>query len=73
MASRTLRFANNRPDALKDDFQWLANLQYQGNLLIFIDTHSDTATGNLVASGNAQNPGSLPLFEVCHRYFKSKP
>lgn len=49
---------------MKPDFDWLASLNYHGNLLIFIDTHSDTVTGDLVVSGNAANSNAVPVYEV---------
>jgi len=49
---------------MKSDFEWLEKINYEGNILIFIDTHSDTATGNLVVSGNAANSNSVPVHEV---------
>jgi hypothetical protein len=67
MVSRKLKGGNNRPNAVKPDFDWLASINYQGNILIFIDTHSDTLTGDLVVSGNAMNSNSLPVHEV-NRY-----
>lgn len=45
-------------------FDWMRQFDYAGNLLIFVNTHSDTKTGNLVVSGNADNPESLPIHEV---------
>ncbi|KAG1760558.1 hypothetical protein EV702DRAFT_985501, partial [Suillus placidus] len=64
IASRKLKGGNNRPNTVKPDFEWLGSLNYEGNILIFIDTHSDTVTGDLVVSGNATNPNSLPVHEV---------
>ncbi|KIK32067.1 hypothetical protein CY34DRAFT_111124, partial [Suillus luteus UH-Slu-Lm8-n1] len=68
IASRKLKSGNNRPSALNPDFKWLAEHHYRGNLLVFIDTHSDTATGDLVVAGNALNSNSVPIHELLHNY-----
>ncbi|OJA20362.1 hypothetical protein AZE42_07311 [Rhizopogon vesiculosus] len=68
IASRRLKSGNHRPSVMRDDFQWLANMKYEGNLLIFVNTHSDTATGNLVVAGNAENPQSLPMYQLLKFY-----
>jgi hypothetical protein len=46
------------------DFQWLANVKHEGNLLIFVNTHSDTITGNLVVAGNEENPQAVSIYDV---------
>ncbi|KAG0691816.1 hypothetical protein DFH29DRAFT_883665, partial [Suillus ampliporus] len=68
IASRKLKGGNNRPNAVKPDFDWLASLKYHGNLLVFIDTHSDTNTGDLVVSGNATKSTSVPVHELLENY-----
>jgi hypothetical protein len=45
-------------------FDWLANANYEGNVLLFVNTHSDTESGNLVVSGSEKDPTSLPILEV---------
>lgn len=64
IASRKIRANNNRPDAVADDFRWVADQNHQCNILVFIDTHADTSTGNLVASGGANNCVSITPWEV---------
>lgn len=64
IVTRALKAGNNRPKAMEPAFDWMRTFKYQGNLLIFVNTHSDTETGNLVVSGNAENPESLPIHEV---------
>jgi hypothetical protein len=64
MKSRALKAGNNRPSVMNPEFKWLAKLKYEGNMLIFINSHSDTATGNLIVAGNDQNPQSVPIHEV---------
>ncbi|KIK31875.1 hypothetical protein CY34DRAFT_19482 [Suillus luteus UH-Slu-Lm8-n1] len=68
IATRKLKANNNRPHAMSPDFEWLEGINYKGNVLIFIDTHSDTSTGNLVVSGNATNSNSLPVHELLQNY-----
>jgi hypothetical protein len=46
-------------------FQWLSRLNNKDNVLIFVNTHLDTDTGNLIVSGNAKNPESVLIHEVC--------
>jgi hypothetical protein len=64
ITTRKIRANNNRPDAVADDFRWVADQDNQCNILVFIDTHADTSTGNLVASGGANNSVSITPWEV---------
>jgi hypothetical protein len=66
IATRSLKAGNHRnsPKALKPAFDWLGRVNHEGNMLIFVNTHSDTETGNLVVSGNEKDPNSVPLTEV---------
>jgi hypothetical protein len=63
---RTLKAGNHRhsPKAMRPAFEWLGQVNHEGNMLIFVNTHSDSDTGNLVVSGNEANPTSIPIFEV---------
>ncbi|KAG2090479.1 uncharacterized protein F5147DRAFT_780287 [Suillus discolor] len=49
-------------------FEWLRDIKYEGNLLLFINTHSDTESGNLVVSRNEGNPMTLPITELLDNY-----
>jgi hypothetical protein len=64
IATRSLKAGNNRPSVMKPHFDWLAKANYEGNLLLYINTHSDTDTGDLVVAGNQQDPLSVPIYEV---------
>jgi hypothetical protein len=64
IATRALKSGNNNPSAMNPHFEWLANVNYEGNLLLFINTHSDTDTGDLVVSGDPKQAGSIPIHEV---------
>jgi len=64
IVTRALKAGNDCPKAMEPLFDWMRTFKYQGNLLIFINMHSDTETSNLVVSGNAENPESLPIHEV---------
>lgn len=62
--TRALRAGNNRPQAMVPSFNWMREFAYEGNMLIFVNTHSDTKTGHLVVSGNENNPNAIPIHEV---------
>ncbi|KAG2028538.1 hypothetical protein BDR03DRAFT_1019667 [Suillus americanus] len=64
IATRALKSGNNNPSAMNPHFEWLANANYEGNVLLFINTHSDTDTGDLVVSGDPKHAGSVPLYEA---------
>jgi hypothetical protein len=64
IATRALKSGNNNPSAMKPHFDWLANANNEGNLLLFINTHSDTETGDLVVSGDPKHAGSIPIYEA---------
>lgn len=49
---------------MKTHFDWLAKANYEGNLLLFVNTHSDADTGDLVVAGNQKDPLSVPIHEV---------
>ncbi|KAG1888975.1 uncharacterized protein F5891DRAFT_156716 [Suillus fuscotomentosus] len=66
--TRALRAGNNCPQAMTPSFDWMREFNYEGNLLIFVNTHSDTKTGNLVVSGNEKNPMSIPIYELLSKY-----
>ncbi|KAG2036334.1 hypothetical protein BDR03DRAFT_983107 [Suillus americanus] len=68
MTTCSLKAGNNRPSAMDPYFEWLKNINHEGNLLIFVNTHSDTKTGNLVVSGNVENPESVPIHELLSNY-----
>jgi hypothetical protein len=64
IATRSLKAGNNRPNVMKSHFDWLAKANYEGNLLLFVNTHSDADTGDLVVAGNQKDPLSVPIHEV---------
>ncbi|KAG2741702.1 hypothetical protein P692DRAFT_20840352 [Suillus brevipes Sb2] len=68
IATRALKSGNNNPSAMKPHFDWLANANNEGNLLLFINTHSDTETGDLVVSGDPKHAGSIPIYELLENY-----
>lgn len=64
IATRSLKAGNNRPSVMKPHFDWLAKANYEGNLLLFVNTHSDADSGDLVVAGNQNDPVSVPIYEV---------
>ncbi|KAG2139950.1 hypothetical protein BD769DRAFT_1384256 [Suillus cothurnatus] len=58
IASRALKAGNNRPAAMTPHFQWLSRLNNED-------------MGNLVVSGNAKNPESVPIHELLANYLGS--
>ncbi|KAG2108241.1 uncharacterized protein F5147DRAFT_652961 [Suillus discolor] len=68
IASRSLKAGNSRPITMNPHFEWLARLKHEGNILIFINTHSDSDTGNLIVSWNAMNPVAVPIDELLCNY-----
>ncbi|KAG1808898.1 uncharacterized protein BJ212DRAFT_1484752 [Suillus subaureus] len=43
-------------------------MKYEGNLLLFINTHSDTKTGDLVVSSDLKHSGSVWICELIENY-----
>ncbi|KAG2116858.1 hypothetical protein BD769DRAFT_1390945 [Suillus cothurnatus] len=68
IASWALKAGNNHLAAMTPHFQWLSRLNNKGNVLIFVNTHLDRDTGNLIVSGNAKNPESVLIHELLANY-----
>ncbi|KAG2125066.1 uncharacterized protein EDB93DRAFT_1110359 [Suillus bovinus] len=68
IVTRALKAGNNRPSAMKPHFDWLRQISYLANMLIFVNTHSDANTGHLVVAGNEHNPLSVPINELLSNY-----
>ncbi|KAG1778632.1 hypothetical protein EV702DRAFT_1044493 [Suillus placidus] len=68
ITTHVLKAGNNYPEAMTPSFEWMKHFNYEGNLLIYVNTHSDTETGFLVITGNAENPQSAPINELLLNY-----
>ncbi|KIK39218.1 hypothetical protein CY34DRAFT_108333 [Suillus luteus UH-Slu-Lm8-n1] len=68
IATRSLKAGNNCPSTMKPHFNWLAKVNYKGNLLLYINTHSDTDMGDLVMAGNQKDLLSVPIYKLLDNY-----
>lgn len=59
-----MRKGSNNPEALQAQLDWIPSKAFKTNVFLMFDAHCDSATGNLIVGGTAENQLSATLTEV---------
>ncbi|KAI9459596.1 hypothetical protein HD554DRAFT_2041823, partial [Boletus coccyginus] len=66
---RPIRTGNNRPSAVHNDIMWMEKAKWLSDVLLYIDTHAESTTGNLIVGGSRNNRKCATIHQLIFSYF----
>ncbi|KAF8444458.1 hypothetical protein L210DRAFT_3394051, partial [Boletus edulis BED1] len=69
IVKRPIKLGNNRPSAVLNNIHWMERAKFFSDILLYIDTHADSTTGNVVIRGLQNNHRCATIRQMIFSYF----